>query len=105
MSIGSFNRRVRIEQQNAQSTHASGIQWMLVDTVWADVFIESGRTVIASDALISELRASVRIRYRRNIRAGMRVVMDDGQAMRVEAVRPDFRRRQHVILICVSDVR
>lgn len=104
MSIGSFNRRVRIEQQDTQSPHSDGIQWVLVDTVWADVFMDSGRTVIASDALISEVRASVRIRYRRDIRAGMRVVVD-GQAMRIEAVRLDLRRRQHVILICVSDER
>ncbi|MDR5777300.1 MULTISPECIES: phage head closure protein [unclassified Caballeronia] len=104
MRASELNRRVRIEQQDTQSKYANGIEWVLVDTVWADVFMDSGRTVIASDALISEVRASVRIRYRRDIRAGMRVVVD-GQAMRIEAVRLDLRRRQHVILICVSDER
>ncbi|WP_436972159.1 phage head closure protein [Paraburkholderia caribensis] len=102
MRAGAMNRRVRIERHDPACANGDSVRWLPVVTVWADVRMLSGRESIASDALISRLKASVRIRYRTDVKPGMRALVDD-LIFRIEAVLPDVSRREFADLVCVSD--
>jgi SPP1 family predicted phage head-tail adaptor len=107
MGAGSYNRRVRIERRIRDSDRESN-DWQLVLTAHARVIMQSGKEIIAADAPISMIKASIWVRYSKrnctNICEGMRLTVG-GLAMRIEQVRPDVARREYVQLICVGDVR
>lgn len=61
--------------------------WSDVALLWADVRHMGGLETLKSDAPVSIVKASIRIRYRVGVNAGMRVLL--GAAVyRVEAVIP-----------------
>ncbi|MBP7645358.1 MAG: phage head closure protein [Comamonas sp.] len=66
--------------------------------IWANVKYLSGSESIKADASVSVVRASVRIRWRVGITAGMRVV-HGADTLDIEAVLPGAGR-QHVDLVC-----
>ncbi len=66
--------------------------------IWANVRFLSGSEAIKADADVSIVRASVRIRWRVGITAGMQVVFG-GQVLDIDAVLPGAGR-QHVDLVC-----
>jgi len=73
--------------------------WETHATVWANVKHLSGSEAIKADAEVSTVRASIRIRYRSDITAGMRVLI--GAAVYdIEAVLSDTARREFVDLAC-----
>ena len=73
--------------------------WEEYATVWANVKHLSGREAIKADAEVSTVRASIRLLYRTDITAGMRVLI--GAAVYdIEAVLPDMVQRKHVDLVC-----
>ena len=73
--------------------------WETHATVWANVKHLSGSEAIKADAEVSTVRASIRIRYRSDITAGMRVLI--GLAVYdIEAVLSDTARREFVDLAC-----
>lgn len=73
--------------------------WETHATVWANVLHKSGSETIKADAEVSTVRASIRIRFRTDINAGMRVLID-AAAYDIEAVLPDMARREHLDLVC-----
>lgn len=95
-----LNHRVDIEQRSSgedelgQPTET----WTLVASVWANVKHLSGVSTIKAGADVSVVQASIRIRRRTGLDAGMRVT-HSGQAYDVQAVLPDGRR-QYVDLVC-----
>lgn len=73
--------------------------WETHATVWANVKHLSGSEAIKADSEVSTVRASIRIRYRSDVTAGMRVLI--GVAVyQIEAVMPDTGRRDFVDLAC-----
>ena len=103
MDAGRLNTRIRIEQdgevQDASGAWITG--WSTLAELWADVRHTSGAGAIRGDAIVSTARASVRIRYRTGIDAGMRVVViDTGTVYNIVSVLPDLNRRVHVDLVC-----
>lgn len=66
--------------------------------IWANVKYLSGSESIKADASVSVARASVRIRWRAGVTAGMRVV-HGSDTLDIEAVLPGAGR-QHVDLVC-----
>ena len=73
--------------------------WETHATVWSNVKHLSGSEAIKADAEVSTVRASIRIRFRSDITAGMRVLI--GLAVyQIEAVMPDMGRREFVDLAC-----
>lgn len=73
--------------------------WETHATVWANVKHLSGSEAIKADSEVSTVRASIRIRYRSDITAGMRVLI--GAAVYdIEAVLSDTARREFVDLAC-----
>lgn len=66
--------------------------------IWANVRYLSGSESIKAGADVSTVLASVRIRWRKGVTAGMRVI-HQGQVLDIEAVLPGAGRL-HVDLVC-----
>ena len=101
MQAGRLNRRVTL-QSPSQSVDEIGQPipgWTDVATVWADIRMKSGLESIKAGASVSVVQASIRIRYRAGVNAGMRVV-HNLQAFNIVAVMPDVGGREYVDLVC-----
>ena len=101
MQAGRLNRRCTL-QQPGTTTDALGQPvpgWTDVATVWADIRMKSGLEAIKAGASVSVVQASIRVRYRAGITAGMRVV-HNLTAYNITAVQPDVGGREFVDLVC-----
>ena len=101
MQAGRLNRRCTL-QQPGTATDALGQPipgWTDVATVWGDVRLRSGLESVKAGAVVSTVQASVRVRYRTGINAGMRVLVDS-VPYEVVAVQPDVGGRVYVDLVC-----
>lgn len=101
MQAGRLNRRCQL-QSPSQSVDELGQPipgWIDVATVWADIRMKSGLESIKAGASVSVVQASIRVRYRAGITAGMRVV-HNLVAYEVLAVQPDVGGREYVDLVC-----
>lgn len=96
-----LNQRVEILAQGGEDElgQPSPTGWQVVARPWASVRHQSGAQAIKAGAVTPQVQASVRMRYRRDVLAGMRI--RDGDTMySVQAVLPDRVRRRHVDLVC-----
>ena len=101
LDAGRFNRRCVIQRQS-QTQDAGGQPidaWTDVVTVWADIRNPTGLGAIKADAQASVVKTSVRIRWRTDIEAGMRVV-HGVTVYDIGAVLPDHADREFVDLVC-----
>ena len=101
MQAGRLNRRCQL-QSPSQSVDELGQPipgWTDVATLWADIRLKSGLEAIKAGAPVSTVQASIRIRYRAGINAGMRVV-HNLQVYEILAVQPDVGGREYVDLVC-----
>lgn len=101
MQAGRLNRRCTL-QAPGTTTDELGQPipgWTDVATLWADIRMKSGLESIKAGAPVSVVAASVRIRYRAGVNAGMRVV-HNLQAYDIKAVMPDVSGREFLDLIC-----
>ena len=73
--------------------------WTDVATVWGDIRLKSGLEAIKAGAPVSTVQASIRVRYRAGITAGMRVV-HNLTAYEILAVQPDVGGHEYVDLVC-----
>ena len=101
LAAGSLTSRISILQR---STSVDSIgqpveTWSTLATVWADVRHTGGLEAIKADRDTSIVRASMRVRWRTDVNAGMRVT-HAGSAYEIRAVLPDSRRREYVDLVC-----
>lgn len=101
MEAGALNRRVTIQQrQTGFDEVGQPIDgWADVVTVWANIAHKSGLQTIKADAPISVVQASIRIRYRTGVDAGMRVLYG-ATTYDIRAVLPDAAGRDFVDLVC-----
>lgn len=100
MRAGALNNLLTI-QQNGTSVDELGQPipgWTDVATVWGDVRLRSGLESIKAGASVSTVQASIRIRYRAGINAGMRIV-HNLTAYNITAVQPDVGGREYVDLV------
>lgn len=72
--------------------------WSTFATVRGDVRHLSGTETIKADAVAPVVKASIRIRYRADIDAGMRVVLG-AKTYEIRAVLPDEAGRKYVDLV------
>lgn len=101
MQAGRLDSRVTI-QAPGTTTDELGQPipgWTDVALVWASIRHLSGVEAIKADATVSTVKASIRIRYRTGMNAGMRVV-HGLRVYNVEAVLPDVGGREYVDLVC-----
>lgn len=101
MQAGSLNTRAAIQKRTG------GVDdwgtplpegWAPHAFVWANVRHLNGSETIRAGAVISEGQASIRIRFREDVDAGMRVVVD-ARTYSIAAVLPDLVGREHVDLL------
>ena len=101
MQAGSLNSKITIQRKTA-AADAWGTPepqgWEDVAKVWSNVRHQSGSESIRAGADVSIVRASIRIRFRSDITAGMRVLYS-GQVFDIEAPLPSADRK-HVDLVC-----
>ena len=101
MQAGRLNRRCAL-QSPGTATDEIGQPipgWTDVATLWADIRMKSGLEAIKAGAPVSTVQASIRVRYRAGINAGMRVV-HNLTAYEILAVQPDVGGREYVDLVC-----
>lgn len=102
MDPGQLRTRITIQKRGG-GTNSWGEpdpdSWTDVATVWSDFRHKSGVETIRADAEVSTVRASVRIRWRTDVDAGMRLKVGDAYYL-IEAVMPDMQRRVFVDLVC-----
>ncbi len=101
VNAGQFNRRVSLLMQTGgQDALGQPVQtWTEIAQVWADIRHLSGMEAIRADAQISTVRASIRVRRRSGLAAGMRVVHGP-TVYAIRAVLPDETDHQSVDLAC-----
>lgn len=87
LSAGKLNRRVILRQRVAGHDAAGqpSASWSDLASVWANIRVLSGAQAIKADADISTVRASIRIRLRNDVTAGM-VVVDGSTTYDIRAV-------------------
>lgn len=104
MRIGKLNRQVSIQaNQSVLDEYGEPLPaaWVEVAKVWADVQILSGLQTIKEGVDVSVVKASMRIRYREDLTAAMRVVYQ-GRVFDIRAVLPDVSKREYLDLVCES---
>ncbi len=101
MKAGSINTRIMIQKYDAvtTSTGQTKKEWKNFASVWANVYFGSGREFITGGQDINTGSVSIRIRYRKDIRPNMRVLLHD-DPLNIVAVRPDMVGKEHVDLVC-----
>jgi SPP1 family predicted phage head-tail adaptor len=77
--------------------------WIDFDTVWADVRYLNGRQFLASSAEKNAATVSIRVRWRTDLNAAMRVVYG-ATVFDIVAVLPDEEDQDHVDLACTTGV-
>lgn len=76
--------------------------WVELGKLWAEVTIPTGRIATVADQLQAVVSAEIRIRYRADLVAGMRIV-HGGKTFKVEATLPDNDQAM-LRLLCSSIV-
>lgn len=101
MRPGLLNTRVVVQQQSAtQDALGQPVQsWATFATLWADVRHTSGIEATKADAIASVVRASIRVRYRGDLTAAMRVI-HGSTTYNIVAVLPDIGGKEYVDLAC-----
>ena len=100
MRAGRLSSRVTIQQRTDTQTEV-GEQvptWSTLAAVWADVIHNSGLETIKAGASASVVKASIRVRYRADVKPSMRVVKG-ADIYNIEAVLPD-QGREYCDLVC-----
>lgn len=105
MKAGLLNTKITIEQQATTQDAAGQVVggWGTLASVWADVRQQRGLEAIRADAMVSTTRASIRIRRRTDVNAGMRVVHDT-TTYNILAVSQDVSGKTYTDLICEVNV-
>jgi SPP1 family predicted phage head-tail adaptor len=102
VKAGSLRSRVTIQRRDVGETDSFGtpiVSWENVATVWANIRYLNGKEYLTSGTEISAATMSVRIRYRSDITAAMRVLFGDC-VLNIKAVLPDEAKREYVDLAC-----
>jgi SPP1 family predicted phage head-tail adaptor len=101
MRGGTLKNRVTFKQlTSGQDEIGQPVQtWTDVATVWADIRHLSGVESIKADAETSIVKASIRIRRRTGLNAGMRAYFGT-VIYEIKAVLPDEQSRERLDLSC-----
>lgn len=101
MQAGTLNRRITVKKLDTvldeYGEPVSG--WVELFTAWADIRLLSGLETVRSNVEVSEVKASIRLRYRPGVSAAM-VAVHDGKSYEIEAVLMDTHDREYIDLIC-----
>ncbi|SFB74192.1 phage head-tail adaptor, putative, SPP1 family [Polaromonas sp. OV174] len=101
MEIGKLNKLITLQRltEGQDEIGQPVTDWADVAKVWANVRYLSGIQTIKSDAPVSIAKASIRIRRRTDVVAGMRALLGE-TVFEIKAVLPDEQGREFVDLVC-----
>lgn len=101
MRPGKRNRQVTIQLLGSSFDEIGQPveSWSTFAQPWANIRFINGIESIKAGSEVSVSSASIRIDYRRDITAAMRVVYN-GITYQIKAVLPDEAKREHVDLAC-----
>ena len=106
MNPGSLRYRVRIDSLDATNTDAYGQiskNWQPYKTLWAGIKSSTGKELDSGGREVSATQVKIRIRWREDITANMRVVHDN-VIYDINDVIPEMTHRMYVDLICTEGV-
>ena len=110
MRAGDMKRRVTVQAYTSVQSPTTGQvtkQWKDICTVWADIADVSGKEIIASGAVMSEITTRIWIRYRPDIVAAYRVLWQTpnvrGMVYTIQAVIPD-KNHSRLELLCKGGI-
>lgn len=100
MRAGRLRTRVTIQQRTDTQNDIGELvpTWTTLAAVWADVIHNSGLEAIKAGAGASIVKASIRIRYRADVKPSMRVAKG-ADVYNILAVLPD-QGREYCDLVC-----
>lgn len=102
MKAGTLNRKVTIQKLTTtldEYGEPTGPNiWVDVATVWSSIKHASGMETVKSGVDVSVVKASIRIRRRTDVTAGMRVLCD-GKVYDIRAVLDDVAGRVYTDLV------
>lgn len=102
MRAGKLNQRVQLYKKSVSRTTRGNedITWQLIDTVWGSVESPDGTEYIAGEREQTEVRTVIRIRYRKQLTAVDRAVVET-RTYDIQSVPPDpDGKKRELILIC-----
>jgi SPP1 family predicted phage head-tail adaptor len=104
LNAAALRTLIAVEQRTPGAHDAAGQPidtWQPVagSPLWADVRHLSGKEAVAAGIEASTVAASIRVRYRTDIAAGMRVRIG-ASLYNIQAVLPDLARREYLDLPC-----
>ena len=109
MQAGKLRHRVTIEQLVTGSPDRAGsgaqdTSWLTFRTCWAAIEPLSGKEYFAADAVQSEIKVRIRIRYVAGVLPSMRV-LHGSTAYTIEAIINPQTRNIELLLMCSQGVQ
>lgn len=106
LAAGRLNRYITIQRRvaGADAYGQPSTTWETFAQTWADVRAPAGRAAaqaVTADRTTSTTAYSMRIRYRTDITADMRVQLA-GVVYDIAEVLPDLAHHEHTDLVCVA---
>jgi len=106
MQAGKLRQRVELQRVSNSQDPQSGANietWQPLATVWASIEPLSARDFIAAQAAQNQISARAVIRYRADIKAGMRFIHGDTTYF-IEGVLPDKQSgKEYLTLLLKTD--
>lgn len=101
MNIGEYNRKVTIQALVSGEDEIGQplTDWQTFTETWANIRFISGVEAVKGGAETSIAKASIRIRYRQDIKEAMRVKYN-GITYQIKSILPDEAKREYVDLAC-----
>lgn len=103
MTVGSLRRQIIVEQRVAGSDALGQAldSWTTVCTCYADIQPQTGREILAGEAMVSSVSSVITIRYRTNVNAGMRARYA-GRVFNIEAVIDLDTQHRWTQMVCTE---
>lgn len=103
LQAGSLNCRVTILRREKVRSPGGQLvdEWVEHAHTWANVAKLTGLGTIKAESDVTLMKASYRVRYRRDLSTTMRL-LHDGVVYDIKAVLPDHARREYVDLVVQS---
>ncbi|MBF8692523.1 phage head closure protein [Pseudomonas fulva] len=104
MRAGPLRHRCSLVQETLVPDQGGGQErgWVSVRDVWAEIQLPTGRVESVANQLQAAISAEIRVRYARDVKAGMRLVHKaTGDTYLIEAPLPS-NERDMLRLLCSS---
>lgn len=101
IAAGRLDRRVQIQAPTVTRGELGGAEetWATLATVWAQVRTLNGKETVIAQQVQSQASVVVTLRYRTDVEARQRVILDDGRVASI-AWYAEIGRKEGLALYC-----